>query len=64
MNFHFKSTSFVFEEKIKCESTHRTIFFSGIYNVILDETHFKDLLIQHVDPPPATVRFKEERNSV
>ncbi|CAL1548578.1 unnamed protein product [Lymnaea stagnalis] len=26
----------------------------GTYNVILDESHFKDLLSQHVTPPPAT----------
>ncbi|XP_041378338.1 general transcription factor IIH subunit 2-like [Gigantopelta aegis] len=31
-----------------CQVTH------GKYNVILDESHFKDLLIQHVSPPPAT----------
>ncbi|XP_071146984.1 general transcription factor IIH subunit 2-like [Mytilus edulis] len=27
---------------------------NGLYNVILDENHFKDLLLQHIDPPPAT----------
>ncbi|CAH1119166.1 unnamed protein product [Phaedon cochleariae] len=26
---------------------------NGVYNVILDDSHFKDLLLQHVDPPPA-----------
>ncbi|XP_071109139.1 general transcription factor IIH subunit 2-like [Haliotis cracherodii] len=31
-----------------CHKTH------GKYNVILDESHFKDLLYQHVSPPPAT----------
>lgn len=25
----------------------------GVYNVILDDNHYKDLLFQHVDPPPA-----------
>lgn len=29
---------------------------TGSYTVILDECHFKDLLTQHVTPPPATVR--------
>ena len=28
---------------------------SGQYSVIMDESHFKDLLNQHVTPPPATV---------
>ncbi|KAJ8985989.1 hypothetical protein NQ317_013873 [Molorchus minor] len=27
----------------------------GVYNVILDDSHFKDLLFQHVDPPPAAM---------
>ncbi|KAJ8966977.1 hypothetical protein NQ314_003200 [Rhamnusium bicolor] len=27
----------------------------GVYNVILDDSHFKDLLLQQVDPPPAAV---------
>lgn len=27
----------------------------GVYNVILDDSHYKDLLYQHVDPPPAAV---------
>lgn len=27
----------------------------GVYNVILDDSHFKDLLYQQVDPPPAAV---------
>ncbi|XP_062579817.1 general transcription factor IIH subunit 2-like [Saccostrea cucullata] len=31
-----------------CKETH------GSYNVILDESHFKDLLTHHVTPPPAT----------
>ncbi|KAK7089453.1 hypothetical protein V1264_024720 [Littorina saxatilis] len=31
-----------------CQATN------GQYNVVLDETHFKDLLNQHVTPPPAT----------
>lgn len=31
-----------------CKETH------GSYSVILDECHFKDLLTQHVTPPPAT----------
>lgn len=25
----------------------------GVYNVILDDSHFRDLLLQNVDPPPA-----------
>lgn len=25
----------------------------GTYNVILDDCHFKDLLYQQIDPPPA-----------
>ena len=28
---------------------------AGQYSVILDESHYKDLLNQHVTPPPATV---------
>lgn len=28
---------------------------TGKYNVILDESHFKDLLNQHTSPPPAMV---------
>ncbi|KAL3861882.1 hypothetical protein ACJMK2_007896 [Sinanodonta woodiana] len=28
---------------------------NGRYGVILDETHYKDLLAQHITPPPATV---------
>ncbi|XP_072387488.1 general transcription factor IIH subunit 2 isoform X1 [Diabrotica undecimpunctata] len=28
---------------------------NGIYNVILDDNHFKDLLLQQVDPPPAAL---------
>lgn len=27
----------------------------GVYNVILDDSHFKDLLYQQVEPPPAAV---------
>lgn len=27
---------------------------TGSYNVILDESHFKDLLTFHVKPPPAS----------
>lgn len=27
---------------------------TGTYNVILDESHFKELLMQHVKPPPAS----------
>ncbi|KAJ8943487.1 hypothetical protein NQ318_006340 [Aromia moschata] len=27
----------------------------GVYNVILDDSHFKDLLFQQVDPPPAAM---------
>ncbi|XP_059153197.1 general transcription factor IIH subunit 2-like [Physella acuta] len=34
--------------KTLCQQT------SGTYNVILDESHFKDLLSQHVTPPPAS----------
>jgi len=26
----------------------------GVHNVILDDLHFKDLLAQHLDPPPST----------
>lgn len=26
----------------------------GIYGAVLDDAHFKDQLLQHVDPPPAT----------
>lgn len=25
----------------------------GVYNVILDDSHYKDLLFQQVEPPPA-----------
>ncbi|CAH1099334.1 unnamed protein product [Psylliodes chrysocephalus] len=28
---------------------------NGIYNIILDDNHYKDLLFQQVDPPPAAV---------
>ncbi|KAF2903637.1 hypothetical protein ILUMI_02544 [Ignelater luminosus] len=27
----------------------------GTYNVILDDSHYKDLLFQHIEPPPAAV---------
>nr|CAI5840279.1 unnamed protein product [Callosobruchus analis] len=30
----------------------------GIYNVILDDAHFRDLLMQHVEPPPAAVSLE------
>lgn len=26
----------------------------GVYNVVLDETHFRDLVFNHLNPPPAT----------
>lgn len=25
----------------------------GTYNVILDDAHYKDLMFQHIEPPPA-----------
>lgn len=30
----------------------------GLYNVILDDCHFQDLLLQQVDPPPAAVTLE------
>lgn len=27
----------------------------GLHNVILDDCHFRDLLFQHIEPPPAAV---------
>jgi transcription initiation factor TFIIH subunit 2 len=30
----------------------------GLYNVILDDCHFKDLLFQQVDPPPAALTLE------
>lgn len=28
---------------------------NGLYNVILDDSHYRDLLLQQVDPPPAAL---------
>lgn len=28
---------------------------NGNYNVILDDNHYKDLLFQHIEPPPAAL---------
>lgn len=39
------------------ENRYDFAILSGIYSVILDESHFKDLLNQHVTPPPALVSF-------
>lgn len=33
--------------------------FAGKYHVILDESHLKDLLMQYLAPPPATVRLAD-----
>ena len=33
----------------------RRLLHIGTYRVALDETHFKDLLLQHCRPPPAKV---------
>lgn len=27
----------------------------GVYDVVLDETHFKEILDQHIDPPPSSL---------
>lgn len=27
----------------------------GTYNIILDDSHYKDLLFQQIDPPPAAM---------
>ena len=32
--------------------------------MILDEPHFKDLLLQHVSPPPASVSIKYNGNKL
>ena len=33
----------------------------GTYNVILDEIHFRDIMLQHCHPPPAKVSGKDRR---
>lgn len=49
------SFRFLFE----CDYTQLEVldikFFAGIYNVILNEPHFRDILLQHCRPPPAKV---------
>ncbi|KAL1413917.1 hypothetical protein MTO96_007966 [Rhipicephalus appendiculatus] len=39
------------EVHVCCKLTKTT---GGVYNVILDENHFKDILFQHAIPPPVT----------
>ncbi|KAL3185841.1 hypothetical protein MRX96_028727 [Rhipicephalus microplus] len=39
------------EVHVCCKLTKTT---GGVYNVILDENHFKDVLFQHAIPPPVT----------
>lgn len=36
----------------------------GTYNVVLDDRHFRDLLYQHVEPPPATVANCQEASLI
>uniref|UniRef100_A0A6B2EHX3 General transcription factor IIH subunit n=1 Tax=Phlebotomus kandelakii TaxID=1109342 RepID=A0A6B2EHX3_9DIPT len=40
---------------------HMTRETSGLYSVILDDAHFRDQLLQHVEPPPAA---KSQENSL
>lgn len=36
----------------------------GNYNVVLDDRHFRDLLYQHVEPPPATIDNCQEASLI
>lgn len=36
----------------------------GMYNVVLDDRHFRDLLYQHVDPPPSTLTNSQEASLI
>ncbi|XP_075237603.1 general transcription factor IIH subunit 2 Ssl1 [Lycorma delicatula] len=36
----------------------------GYYNVVLDDRHFRDLLFQHVEPPPATTATCQEASLI
>lgn len=32
---------------------HLTVETGGLYSAVLDDTHYRDQLLQHIDPPPA-----------
>uniref|UniRef100_A0A1B6EDD1 General transcription factor IIH subunit n=1 Tax=Clastoptera arizonana TaxID=38151 RepID=A0A1B6EDD1_9HEMI len=36
----------------------------GVYNVVLDDRHFRDLLFQQVEPPPATAANSQEASLI
>lgn len=36
----------------------------GTYSVVLDDRHFRDLLFQHVEPPPATLAGSQEASLI
>jgi len=51
----YSSTDFSVNELFSLIVTLKVLFLvsTGTYNVITDEVHFRDMLLQHCRPPPA-----------